>query len=174
MPETTIENFANYLLALQSQGIFLISKIIFIILSLLFLVGIIYFLRASGYFKIRLWQDVVEFFTYKPYGVEQISKRWQKIQNRLTLPSEAEYKLAILEAEDILDNILKRMGYSGETLGDKLNLLSPAQLPNISQVLEAHKVRNNIIHDPDYRLSLDRTRKLLEVYEKAFQELQAL
>lgn len=172
MPE--IENFTNYLVAAQSSGIFLASKIIFLILAFLFLAFIIYFLKKSGYFHIRIWQDVVEIFTFKPYGLEKIAKRWAKIKSRLETPSEAEQKLAIIEAEDILDEILQRMGYKGESLGERLKNLTPAQLSNIDQLLKAHQIRNNIVHDPDYRLSLDEARKSLESYEKAFQELQAL
>jgi len=170
----TIENFANYLTAFAYQGPFLALKIIFFILSFLFLIITAYFLKTSGYHKIRIWQDVMEIFTYRPYGIERISKKWQEIKSRLDSPSEAEHKLAVIEAEDILDNILKRMGYKGETLEERLNQLSPFQLPTIGEILEVHKIRNNIIYDPDYRLSLEQAKKILEIYEKTFKDLQAL
>lgn len=174
MENFTAENFSQYLIAAQSQGIFLVSKIFFIIISLLFLAAIIYVVRSSGYFQIRFWQDLTEIFTYKPYGAGRIVKKWNKIKSRLDLPSESEHKLAVIEADDILDDILKRMGYKGETLGDRLKQLTPAQFSGLEQLMEAHKIRNNIVHDPDYRLSLDQARKTLEIYEKAFQDLQAI
>ncbi len=74
----------------------------------------------------------------------------------------------------MLDDILKRMGYGGESLGERLEKITVASLPNLDEVKVAHKTRNNIVHDPDYRLSLDEARKTLEIYEKTLTDLQAL
>jgi len=169
-----IVNLTNYLAAIQSSGLLILIKIIFVLLTLIFIIAIGYFLRESGYLQIRLFQDVSEFFNFKPYGTAQINKKWQKVRNRLELQSDAEYKLAIIDAEDILDGVLGRLGYKGETLGDKLRILTPAQLSNLDKLLEAHQIRNNIVYDPDYRFSLDRAQRILEVYEKVLQDLQAL
>jgi hypothetical protein len=87
---------------------------------------------------------------------------------------ESEYKLAVIEADSVLDDILKRMGFAGQTLGERLEKLTSASLTNIEEVREAHKTRNNIVHDPNYRLSLDEARKLISIYEKALVDLQAL
>jgi len=47
-------------------------------------------------------------------------------------------------------------------------------LPNLEEARAAHQTRNNIVHDPNYRLSLDEARKILAVYEKSLIDLQAL
>lgn len=166
--------YIEFLFSAEIKDALLIPKIFFGLLSLIFVIAMIYFAKDSGYFRIRLWQDVVEIFTVRNYGVSRIVKRWNKIQNRLELAPESEHKLAIIEADDLLSEILKRMGHQGETLGDRLQHLTSPQLSNLEQVREAHKVRNNIVHDPDYRLSLDQARKVLEIYEEAFKNLQAL
>lgn len=116
----------------------------------------------------------MEFFTFKPYGSKKIVKKWNKIKNRLNLPSESEHKLAIIEAEGLLDDIFKRIGFPGEVIGDRLKQITPLQLGNIEEIREAHKIRNNIVHDPDYRLSLEEAKKTFEIYEKALQNLEAL
>lgn len=116
----------------------------------------------------------MEFFTFKPYGSKKIEKRWNKIKDRLNLSSESEHKLAIIEAESLLDDILKKIGFSGEVIGDRLKQITPLQLENIEEILEAHKIRNNIVHDPDYRLSLEEAKKAFEIYEKALINLEAL
>lgn len=64
------------------------------------------------------------------------------------------------------------MGYSGEAIGEKLKQLDSATLPNIEQVWKAHKIRNNIVHDPDYQLTLAEARKAIEVYEKVLRDLE--
>ena len=86
---------------------------------------------------------------------------------------ESEYKLAVIETDSMLDDILRRMGYAGETLGERLEKLTSATLPNIEEIKEVHRIRTNIIHDPDYRISLDETRRVMGIYEQAFKDLQA-
>jgi len=117
-------------------------------------------------------QDMTEFLTYRPYGVKKIVKIWSKIKGRLESGSESEYKLAVIEADSILNDILERMGFKGETLGNRLKQVTTAILPSIEEVGEAHKIRNNIVHDPDYKLTLDQTQKALEIYERALRDLQ--
>jgi len=124
--------------------------------------------------KLLLWQDVTEFFTFKAYGTRKTFKKWNKIKGKLELPSESEHKLAIIEAESLLDDILKRIGFPGQTVGERLKQITPVQLSNIEEIWEAHKIRNNIVHDPDYRLSQEETKKALEIYERALMHLQAL
>jgi hypothetical protein len=47
------------------------------------------------------------------------------------------------------------MGFIGDTLGERLEKLTDATIPNLNQLSDAHKVRNSIVHDPDYKLSID-------------------
>lgn len=154
--------------------LFLLVKILFIIIFFILLAAVIYFLVTTNYLQFRVLQDMVEFFTYKPYGVKRMTKIWRKAQKRLEVPDESEYKLAVIEADDLLDSILKRLGYAGNNLKERLSNITKIILPSIDSVCEAHAIRDKIVHDPDYHLTLDQAKKLLEVYEQALRELQAL
>ncbi|MCH8741450.1 hypothetical protein IH779_00975 [Patescibacteria group bacterium] len=158
----------------QFQDISSIIRIVFGLIFLSLFILVIFLLKGSSYLKLLFWQDIMEFFTFKPYGSKKIEKRWNKIKDRLNLSSESEHKLAIIEAESLLDDILKKIGFSGEVIGDRLKQITPLQLENIEEILEAHKIRNNIVHDPDYRLSLEEAKKAFEIYEKALINLEAL
>lgn len=151
-----------------------IIRIFFIIIGLILIGGVIYFLINTTYLRYRILQDLVEFFTYKPYGVRKLGKTWMKIMGRLETMNESEYKLAIIEADDLLDDILRRMGYVGSNLEERLSRLTAATLPNIAEVFQAHVIRNSIVHDPDFHLTLDQARKTLGIFEQALQYLQAL
>ncbi|MBZ9578381.1 hypothetical protein KJA14_00870 [Patescibacteria group bacterium] len=155
-------------------SIFFFLKILSLIISLSFLFGILYLLLKTDWLKRRLLKDLVEFFSFKPYEMRKVSQTWEKIIKRLEKVSESESKLAIIEADDLLNKILKRMGYSGETLGEKLKQLSEVILPNLDEIWEAHKIRSNIVHDPTYRLSLGEARTVLKIYEKTLLNLEAL
>ena len=167
-------NSLNFLFSAELRNALLIPKILFGLFALIFLGAIVYFIMSSGYYRIRFWQDLKEFFTTRSYGSSRIVKRWKKTRSRLAFPSESEHKLAIIEADGILNEIVEKMGYKGETLGDKLSQLTPVQFPNLEKAWQAHKIRNNIVHDPDYQLSLEDAKRALEIYEQIFQDLQAI
>lgn len=154
--------------------IYLIIQILFIAVSLFFLVSIIYtFFKTTWFRRYALW-DFQEFITYRPYGVKKLSRQWLKTKARLNTGMESEYKLAVVEADSVLDETLSKMGFGGQSLGERLEKLSAVSLPNINEVKETHKARNNMIHDPNYRLNLDDAKKAIDVYEKALIDLQAL
>jgi len=152
--------------------ILLILKILSIAVFVFLLIIILRSLRKSSWLKYRLFQDMTEFLTFKPYGVKKIAKVWSKIKGRLETGSESEYKLAVIEADSMLNDILERMGFKGETLGDRLKQVTTDVLPSVENSREAHKIRNNIVHDPDYKLTLGQAQKVLEIYERALRELQ--
>jgi len=163
----------SWLISPTFSGWLLILKILFIIVALI-LLGFIIFALAKTLWLKRMWiWDLVEFFSFRPYGVRKVVKAWAKITARLETGLESEAKLAVIEADSMLDDILKRMGFGGETLGERLERLTVATLPNLEQIWEAHKIRNNIVHDPDYRLTLDEARKVLGIYEQALRDLEA-
>ena len=163
----------SWLISPTFSGWLLILKILFIIVALI-LLGFIIFALAKTLWLKRMWiWDLVEFFSFRPYGVRKVVKAWAKITARLETGLESEYKLAVIEADSMLNDILKGMGFGGETLGERLERLTAATLPNLEQIWGAHKIRNNIVHDPDYRLTLDEARKVLGIYEQALRDLEA-
>lgn len=167
------ENLMSFFVSPFPSEWLLITKIIFIVLFLLFIGLIIFFLLKSSWLKLRFLYDLIEFLTYQPFGVRKIERDWRRITTRLDIGLESEYKLAIIEADNMLNETLEMMGYKGESLGERLENLSAVTLSNIEEAKEAHQVRNNIIHDPNYKLSLDEARRILGIYEQALRDLQA-
>ena len=121
----------------------------------------VFVLLRTMWIKFAFVFDFTEFFTFRPYGLRKIAGKWQKVQRRLETANEAEYKLAIIEADGMLNDILLRMNFRGETLGDRLKTLTSTIIPNLDDVWKAHQTRNNVVHDPDYRLTLQEAQKTL-------------
>jgi len=149
-------------------------KIIFGAVFGILFVAILVLLLKTRWLRKLLLEDLAEFFTFKPYGAKKGVKQWAKILKRLDTGLESEYKLALIEADSFLDEILIRMGFTGDSLEERFKKVTQTVLPNIEEVEEAHKTRNNIVHDPDYRLAQGEAREILSVYEKAFQDLDIL
>jgi hypothetical protein len=144
------------------------------IISLCFFGGVVYFLLKTQWLRRIFLTDFFEFLSFKPYEMRAIGKKWAKITKRLKKAKEAELKLAVIEADDLLNEVLEKMGHAGETLSEKLKLLDKSILSNLEEILQVHQIRSHIAHDPTYELTLDSAKKILEVYKKALLELQAL
>jgi hypothetical protein len=128
----------------------------------------------------KLWpgpspfERVSESIRAAPVAPNRMSRQWEKIKARLEEPSEAEWKIAIIEADKLVDDVLRRMGYPGTSMGERLKMITPAQLQTIEALWAAHKVRNAIVHDPDARLLYRDARAAIENFEAFLKEAQIL
>ena len=162
----------SFITSPEIANILSVLKIIFIILSLLFIVGVIFLLFKNTWLKFRFLEGFTEFFAYRPFGMKKTFKQWLKITKRLETGGEADYKLAVIEADSLLDEVLNKIGYKGESLGERLKQLDPGILPDFKKVWQAHKVRNDVVHDPDYHLSSEEAKKVMGIYEQVLRDLE--
>ena len=169
-----LNSILQYLLEPELPEWLLAIKIIFLFTSLFSLVFIGFAVLTTTWFKRLVLWDLSEIMTYRHYGLVGIEKKWAKIKQRLSLGTEPEAKLSIIEADELLNDTLKEMGYTGVALSDKLARMSTDILTNIEDIEKAHQLRSNIVHDPSYRLEIKDAEESLTVYEKALIELQAL
>lgn len=150
-----------------------IIKAIFIIISLILFVAIVILIAKTTWFRLRYLEDYTEFFASRPFGTKTKFKKLELINKKLNSGKEAEYKIAVIEAENFLKEVLRKMEYKGEFLDDILNQVDEKVLPSIGKVREAQKVRDSIVHNPDYDLSKDQAINIVKIYEKALEELEA-
>lgn len=100
------------------------------------------------------------------------SDKFAELQAHLDSENPNDWKLAIIEADIILDDTLKRQGYAGPTLGDRLKSISPESLHSIRDAWDAHMVRNKIAHaGADFVLTQKIARETIMQYERVFKEL---
>ncbi len=100
------------------------------------------------------------------------SDKFAELQAHLESQNPNDWKLAIIEADIILDDTLKRQGYAGPTLGDRLKSISPEALHSIRDAWDAHMVRNKIAHaGADFVLTQKIARETIMQYERVFKEL---
>jgi hypothetical protein len=104
--------------------------------------------------------------------VEDVSiRRWKNIQNLIQSHNLNDWKQAIIEADIMLDEMLDKMGYHGESVGDKLKQIEASDFLTLNQAWEAHKVRNQIAHKgSNYILSRDEAEKVIDLYGEVFKE----
>jgi len=97
--------------------------------------------------------------------------RWTHVRELIESASPNDWRQAIIEADIILDDMLTRLGYSGNSIGDKLKMANPAQFRTIQEAWEAHKVRNEIAHQgSEYPLTDHIAYRTILQYENVFKE----
>jgi len=79
-------------------------------------------------------------------------QRWQQIEKYLGSRDEPAWRLAVIEADNFLDSLLKFKGIGGNGLGDRLKV-AQAKFKDLRQVWPAHLLRNRLVHESDYKLS---------------------
>jgi len=99
------------------------------------------------------------------------NSRLQDVLTHSDSDSPNDWKLAIIEADIILDDILKKRGYAGNSLGERLKSISPQQLSTLNDAWEAHKIRNRIAHDgEDFVLTKHIADETVARYQRVFNE----
>lgn len=84
-----------------------------------------------------------------------------------------DWKLAIIEADIVLDQTLKERGHVGDTLGERLRAITPSQMSTIDDAWEAHMVRNKIAHQgADFVLTKRIADETIGRYRRVFAELE--
>ena len=97
--------------------------------------------------------------------------RWQRIQEEVQSENQQSWRLAILEADIMLNELLDMKGYRGETMADKMKQVERGDFQTIDLAWEAHKVRNAIAHQGSSLSLTDReARRVIALYERVFKE----
>jgi hypothetical protein len=97
--------------------------------------------------------------------------RIQDVLDHIASDSPSDWKLAIIEADIILDEILKEAGYAGVSLGERLRSISPNQLDSLDDAWQAHKIRNQIAHGgADFILTKQLAEDTIKKYRRVFHE----
>lgn len=107
----------------------------------------------------------------KPKTEDPSNRRWANIQSLIQSYNMNDWKQAIIEADTILDEMLDKMGYKGQSIGDKLKQIEPSDFLTLNQAWEAHKVRNRIAHSgTNFTLSKNEAERIIGLYREIFQE----
>lgn len=117
------------------------------------------------------WQAAAHTVAAKDIPKTQL--RWNRVLEQIHSDSEQNWRLAILEADIMLNELLDVLGYRGETMADKMKIVNRSRFHSIDLAWEAHGIRNQIAHQGTLK-SLDsrEARRTISLYEKVFKEFQ--
>ncbi|MFO7807546.1 MAG: hypothetical protein R6V40_03970 [Candidatus Moraniibacteriota bacterium] len=104
----------------------------------------------------------------------KFQKKWNKVRERVAGDNPSEWKAAVLEAGQMLNEVLKIIGYEGDNLGQKLVNMLPEHLDNLEDVKKANEVKNKIAKDESYELSREEAREVVDVFGEALSFFEAV
>jgi hypothetical protein len=106
--------------------------------------------------------------------VGALRERFNEVVSHLDSPRESDWKVAVIEADKLVDDALRRAGYGGATFGDRLTGIAPGTLLSLDGIWWAHKIRNRLAHEMDYFLRYTEAKQAVTYYRQALEELQML
>jgi hypothetical protein len=103
------------------------------------------------------------------------NERWENIVTHMRSDNPALWRIAILEADMILDELLRTLGYQGEGIGEMLRQVERGDMLSLDNAWQAHKVRNKIAHEGyNFGLSENDAHKVIAMYKTVFEEFSAI
>jgi hypothetical protein len=100
----------------------------------------------------------------------QFKERWRNLQNHCA--QEATWPMAVIDADKLLDDALKRLHYRGKTMGERM-VSAQRDIKSNDMVWFSHKLRNKIVHE-NIRLKKRDVQNALKGYMQALHDLGAL
>ena len=105
---------------------------------------------------------------------KKIQKRWQEIESRLKLENNMQNKIAILEADKLVDEVLLNIGYKGSNMKERLDKANANQIEEIDNLIEAHDIRNKIIYNDKFYLDNEESQRVIRLYREFLDNLEII
>ena len=98
--------------------------------------------------------------------------RWHYILTLIESPNESDWRVAIIEADSFLEEVLRDRGLTGATLSELLESAKDSGYRYIEDVWDAHLVRNQIAHEGlNFVISQFEGRKVIKKYQNFLEDL---
>jgi hypothetical protein len=100
-----------------------------------------------------------------------IAGRWAEIKAQTNMPGRG--KSAVMEADKLLDYVLKAGGARGDTMADRLRDRG-GRFSNINAIWSAHKLRNTFAHEMGFEAPQSQIMEAIMTFERGLKDLGAL
>jgi hypothetical protein len=131
------------------------------------------FLVLAIVFGLAILSVLSRFVKHKPRQLnsEYYQQKWLEILARVKTYDGM--ILAVIDADKLLDEALKKRNYKGKTMGERL-VSAQRELSDNDAVWYAHKLRNRLVHEPTVRLRKNEARNALAGIRQGLKDLGAL
>jgi len=169
--------FYDFFTSSYWQGIYFWLQIFAALISIVLVVGIVILTRKLNTVRVK-FKEVKTLIEgapqYENSVLHDFTDEWKAINKKFESGQQSDWKLAVMEADNLLDSIFQQMRIYGEDMGERLKSLSKEQLSNIDDVWKAHKLRNELAHSFSSEVREKEVKAALDAYEQAMKYLGVL
>lgn len=108
---------------------------------------------------------------FGPSGQKYFQEKWLELLTRVKTPEGM--VLAVIDADKLLDEALRRKHYRGKTTGERL-VAAQRDISDNDAVWYAHKLRNRLVHEPNARLKKSEAQNALAGFRACMKDLGVL
>lgn len=101
----------------------------------------------------------------------RFERKWVELLTRVRTPEGM--ILAVIDADKLMDEALRRRGFKGKTMGERL-VEAQKSLTNNDAVWYAHKLRNRLVHEADARIKEREAKAALAGVRQGLKDLGAM
>jgi hypothetical protein len=176
-----VNNWGPYFTAYAPVAAYIVQHAFSIILglsipvSVLLLIGIVTAVEGTKHVRRKeadMYDKKVEIaYDDNVKGDPELTRKWANVMNHVDSPNASDWRQAIIEADIILGDILTKMSYQGDSIGEQLMKANKADFNTLDQAWEAHKIRNQIAHEgSDFALSQYEAKRVVNLFAQVFKE----
>ena len=151
--------------------------VIFIILDIALVAGFIY-----AYSK--AWHYHPDYKSKEGTGVGMahrqtvhdivMKERWHATMAKFALGTPEAERVAIIEADALVDAALKNMQIEGDHLADRLSNLESDAIESMPRIWRAHRMRNDLVHTPGFGITQQDAERTMRDYEAFLKEVEVI
>jgi len=143
-----------------------------LLIALIASVGIVYCVMRVWQIRQSEWAGFRKVqHTVSSEDVPRTQLRWRRVLDHASSDDEHKWRLAILEADIMLNELLDLQGYKGETMVDKMKQVTRVRFNTIDDAWEAHKIRNRVAHEgAEKHLTEHEKNYVIALYQRVFKE----
>lgn len=134
--------------------------------TIFFLLGVIFFGLIVLFVVNKLAKKIP-----RTLNQQYFEDRWLELLAKVKTPEGM--VLAVIDADKLLDEALKKKNFRGKTMGERL-VSAQRSLTDNDAVWYGHKLRNRLVHEPNVRLKKGEAQNALAGFRKGLRDLGAL
>lgn len=105
-------------------------------------------------------------------NIKYFQEQWVDILSRVSKTPEGMI-IAVIDADKLLDEALKKSHFSGKTMGERL-VSAQRSLSDNDSIWYAHKLRNRLVHEPQVKIKKKEAQNALLGIKQGLKDLGAL
>lgn len=152
-----------------------ISMLLTIACLAIIIFSLVRMVEIQLYDKEEIDHEIHQAYLRRKEMEKEANPRWHYILTLVESPNGSDWRVAILEADSMMEEVLKERGFSGTTASELLEGAKESGYLTIQDAWDAHLVRNQIAHEgSDFSLSQIEARRVIKMYQNFFEELNVI